>query len=221
MTEITETDYSKLSLKEQSFKLAYSFASKYHKYAYFFDSFEDYVMSLTAHILTKLEKYNPELASFGTFAYAVFTNRVKQAIIAMNSEAKHATLISLDTPICSSDSDSNSYLTFADILVDESEEIFQEKLVNDMSYQHIYERIAKYLSKDFIEHYAYNKSCVDIAREKHVSKQSVNNRILNELAFIQHYIKTGTMLINNNKRLCKLAKELDALLPEINAHKLI
>lgn len=207
-----------LSLQEQTFKLAYSFASKYQKYIQFFDSFEDYVMSLTCHLLEKLDKYDNNVASFGTYAYAVFTNYVKREIMIQNYKKRDAQIISLDVMIDNNDDDSKSKVPLSDLIAVEDETF--DKIVNDETYSYLFNRLSKYLSKEFIEHYAYKKTFAEIAKEKHISKQCVNDRVLKDLEFIRYYIHTGKFLINNN-RLKKLAKELDVLLPEIKEHHLI
>lgn len=207
-----------LSLQEQAFKLAYSFAGKYQKYIQFFDSFEDYVMSLTCHLLEKLSKYDNNVASFGTYAYAVFTNYVRREIMIQNYKKRDAQIISLDVMIDSNDDDSKGKVPLSDLIAVEDDTF--EKIVNDEAYSYLFNRLSKYLSKEFIEHYAYKKTFAEIAREKHISKQCVNDRVLKDLEFIHYYIHTGKFLINNN-RLKKLAKELDALLPEIKEHHLI
>ena len=212
------TQNKELSLQEQAFKLAYSFAGKYQKYIRFFDSFEDYVMSLTCHLLEKLDKYDSNIASFGTYAYAVFTNYVKREIMIQNYQKRDAQIISLDVMIDSNDDDSKGKVPLFDLIAIEDEPF--DKIVNDETYSYLFSRLSKYLSKEFIEHYAYKKTFTEIAREKHISKQCVNDRVLKDLEFIRYYIHTGKFLVNNN-RLKKLAKELDALLPEIREHHLI
>ena len=114
-----------LSLQEQTFKLAYSFASKYQKYTQFFDSFEDYVMSLTCHLLEKLDKYDNNVASFGTYAYTVFTNYVKREIMIQNYQKRHAKIISLDTMIDSNDDSKDKVPLYN--LIDVEDETFEKE----------------------------------------------------------------------------------------------
>lgn len=222
MTQQTQTQIQtqneELSLQEQAFKLAYSFAYKNQKYTQFFDSFEDYVMSLTCHLLEKLDKYDNNVASFGTFAFAVLTNYVKQTITIQHYKKRDVQIVSLDVVITSESDDSRDCLTLGDLIA--IEEDFSEATTNQMSYSFLFKQLSKYLSKEFIEHYAYKKSFVQIAREKHISKQCVNDRVLKDLEFIRYYIHTGKFLVNNN-RLKKLAKEIDALRPELEEHHFI
>lgn len=186
-------------LQEQAYVLAKTYAYQHSCYKQLFDNdMDDYIMSLTVHLLSVIDKYDSNKAKFSTFAFKVFNNHIIHIHRALSRQKRTANIISLDDVIYETDilDNNNTDITFTD-----------ETDINMINM--LYNNICKYLSKEFIAHYAYNKSFADIAKELNVSRQAVAKKVNKEKEFIHTFLTTD-ILTSNKKRMKDLSKELSS-----------
>lgn len=168
------------NLQIESFKLAKKYVSTHKDYVYLFESYDDYLMSLTYTLLYKLPVYNKEKALFSTYAYMVFDNTIKRQSCIKYAERK-------DTPCVNLEDYVTEDICLKDCIADETNNI--DEYIENSAIQAVYKELAPYLSEDFIQHFAYNINYEDIAKNRGVSRQAVRRKVLNEKLFIDECVK--------------------------------
>ena len=184
---------SELSL--QILKLSKKFASQHSKHADLYGGFEDYVSELNCSILKNLKSYNENKGAFSTWCYAVFETKIIRDIIKSIKRENIYEVKSLDQDI-NENGDS-----LIDIISDSIN--YKEDIERRLFAKELVRKILPYVSRDFLKYAIQDKSIMELAKEKEVSKQNMFNRIKRER------IKLQSALQNNDFSSLKIKGECE------------
>lgn len=161
---------SDLSL--QILKLSKKFASIHSKHSELYGGFDDYVSELNCAILKNLKSYDETRGAFSTWCYAVFETKIIKDIVKYMKKESIYEVKSLDQDI---NEDGDCLIDIISNNINNREDIERKLFAQDLV-----RKILPYVSRDFIKYAMEDRSIIELAREKEVSKQNMFNRIKRE-----------------------------------------
>ena len=163
-------------------RLAKIYAATHNSYSNLFGDYDDYVQELVLAVLNRLQDYDSNRGSIGTFCYVIFKHRTIMEIVSKNRvKRKHLKISSNMSMFNKENSD-----TLEDCLSDGKD------LSNDITNKILFDNLKEYLDPSillYIEGYTMN----EIADKLNVTHQAVSQRIAKFKRDLEVYLETGDL----------------------------